>query len=285
MTILCSPSEARGERRPDQQPEVKVTRWIDTRSQARRETVMAPEGQFRVAVALTPTHVRLSSGPDLIFDGMMMSGMTYVCRPAQTLHAEFTAEADFLHLCVATHARGEPPDATTGLGAVEEALLATVISRDALIDHLARALQTAGDAADARYIETLARALVMRLMQIGRGRGRVSPLPKWRLKRVLDHIDAHIAEAISLNDMAAAAGLSRMHFAAQFRLATGSKPHDFVLLQRIEAAKRLLIYTPYDLVEIALTVGFQAQAHFSTVFKRFVGETPGRWRRARLAER
>jgi AraC family transcriptional regulator len=102
---------------------------------------------------------------------------------------------------------------------------------------------------------------------------------------VVDHIDAHIAEAISLSDMAAAAGLSRMHFAAQFRLATGSKPHDFVLLQRIEAAKRLLICTPNDLVAIALTVGFQAQAHFSTVFKRLVGETPGRWRRARLAER
>jgi AraC family transcriptional regulator len=246
---------------------------------------MAPEGQVLVGVALTPTRFRLLNGPDLIFDGMMMSGMTYVCRPAQSLLAEFRGEADFLQVYVATEATGTPPAATTGLGAVEEALHATVIPRDALIDHLARALQIAGDDADARYIETLACALVMRLMQIGRRRGRVSPLPKWRLKRVVDHIEAHIAEAISLSDLAAAAGLSRMHFAAQFRLATGSKPHDFVLLQRIEAAKRLLIYTPNDLVEIALTVGFQAQAHFSTVFKRLVGVPPGHWRRARLDER
>jgi hypothetical protein len=159
MTVLCTPSEARGERRrSDQQPKVRVTRWIDPRSQARRETVMAPEGHFLLGVALTPTHVRLLNGPDLIFDGMMTSGMTYVCRPAQNLHAEFRTEADFLHLYVPTEATGEPPAATTGRGAVEEARLATVISRDALIDHLARALQMAGDGVDARYIETLARS-------------------------------------------------------------------------------------------------------------------------------
>jgi len=79
--------------------------------------------------------------------------------------------------------------------------------------------------------ETLARALVMRLMQIrAGGGGRVSPLPKWRLKRVPDHIDAHISEAISLSDLAdGQPGCRGCIFAAQFRLATGFKPHDFIL--------------------------------------------------------
>jgi AraC-like DNA-binding protein len=101
---------------------------------------------------------------------------------------------------------------------------------------------------------------------------------------VVDYLEAHISEAISLADLAAAAGLSRTHFTAQFRLATSCRPHDFILLQKIEAAKRLLLQTSRELLDIALTVGFQTQAHFSTVFKRFVGETPGRWRRAQLAE-
>ncbi len=302
MTIPCSSSETGGQasawsspdanneslrceprRRLDGQSEIRVTRWIDERAQPWRETITAPEGQFLLAVALTPIRIRLLNGPALIFDGMMMSGMTYVCPPAQILHAEFTAAADFLHLDVSAEAICDPLAADSRLGVLDAAVLATVISRDALIDQLARALQMAREGADARYIETLARALVMRVIQIGRGRGRVSPLPKWRLKRVVDYVDAHFAEAISLNDMAAAAGLSRMHFAAQFRLATGSKPHDFILMHRIEAAKGLLLNTSNDLVDVGLTVGFQAQAHFSTVFKRFVGETPGRWRRARLA--
>jgi AraC-like DNA-binding protein len=69
-----------------------------------------------------------------------------------------------------------------------------------------------------------------------------------------------------------------MHFAAQFRAATGYRPHDYLLYQRIESAKTMLSSTDTPLAEIALNVGFQAQAHFSTVFKRLTGETPGRWR-------
>jgi AraC family transcriptional regulator len=267
-----------------QQPEIIVARWTDTRTEDRRVAVVAPDGQFVLGVALTPTRVRLLSGREMIFDGVMASGMTYVCRPSQTLHAEFAGPADFLHLHVAGGSIHRQQAAQTSAGMSSEASLATMLSRDALIDHLARAVQTAQDGADESYIEALARAIVVRTAQIRQRRARISPLPKWRLRRAVDYVEAHISEAISLADLAAAAGLSRTHFAAQFRLATGCRPHDFILLQRIEAAKRLLLETSRALVDIALTVGFQAQAHFSTVFKRFVGEPPGRWRRTRLAE-
>ena len=43
-------------------------------------------------------------------------------------------------------------------------------------------------------------------------------------------------------------------------------------------AEELLRNTTTPIVEIALTVGFQTQAHFTTIFKRFVGSTPHRWR-------
>jgi transcriptional regulator GlxA family with amidase domain len=108
---------------------------------------------------------------------------------------------------------------------------------------------------------------------------RRTPLQKWRLKRVIDHVDGHLARRITLADMAAAAGLTRMHFAAQFRTATGRRPHDFVLQRRIDRARQLLRDPERTLVDVALSVGFQTQAHFTTVFKRFAGETPHRWRR------
>jgi AraC-like DNA-binding protein len=103
-------------------------------------------------------------------------------------------------------------------------------------------------------------------------------LTKWRLKRVLTYIDEHIFESITLATLAQVAGLSRMYFAAQFRAATGCRPHECILRKRIELAQRLLLETSEPLVSIALAVGFQSQAHFSTVFKRFAGLSPHQWR-------
>jgi AraC family transcriptional regulator len=74
-----------------------------------------------------------------------------------------------------------------------------------------------------------------------------------------------------------------MHFAAQFKAATGLRPHDYVLEQRIARAKELLLNTDMKLAEIALAVGFQAQAHFTTVFSRIALATPRRWRCRELA--
>jgi AraC-like DNA-binding protein len=69
-----------------------------------------------------------------------------------------------------------------------------------------------------------------------------------------------------------------MHFASQFRAATNLRPHEFVLRRRVQRAEELLQNTSTPIVEVALMVGFQTQAHFTTTFKRFVGSTPNRWR-------
>jgi AraC family transcriptional regulator len=157
------------------------------------------------------------------------------------------------------------------------------------VDQLSRVLRTAGIdmrkldrsadnamrlAAVARLVETLepSRSLTEKTHA-------VAALPKWRLMRALRHIDANIGEAITLANLAAAAGLSRMYFAKQFRAATGIRPHDYVLRKRIERAQQMLAAKPAALVDIALSVGFQTQAHFTTVFKKFVGSTPCQWRR------
>ncbi|WP_025036844.1 helix-turn-helix domain-containing protein [Bradyrhizobium sp. DOA9] len=112
----------------------------------------------------------------------------------------------------------------------------------------------------------------------------VRSLQKWRLKRVMQYIDDNLAAKVTLQNLAAVAGLSRMHFAAQFRAAVGLRPHEYLLKRRIERAQDLLRHSDVSLVDIALTVGFQTQAHFTTVFKRFVGDTPYQWRSAYLAQ-
>jgi AraC family transcriptional regulator len=113
-----------------------------------------------------------------------------------------------------------------------------------------------------------------------RARRQIRPLQKWRLKRVTEYVDDHLSDEIRLFDLAAVAGLSRMHFASQFRVATGLRPHEFLLGRRIRRSEELLRSSSMAIVEIALSVGFQTQAHFSTVFKRFVGYSPREWRMA-----
>jgi AraC family transcriptional regulator len=162
---------------------------------------------------------------------------------------------------------------------------------DRVIRSLACALEAAEQGRDWNCAEALRLAIAIRLAglhsdvrsvakqgeleQHGR---QVRALQKWRLKRVIEYVDNHLAAKISLMDLAAVAGLSRMHFASQFRAATGLRPHEYLLRRRIRRAEELLRHSTMAIVEIALTVGFQTQAHFTTVFKRFVGCTPRQWR-------
>jgi AraC-like DNA-binding protein len=105
-------------------------------------------------------------------------------------------------------------------------------------------------------------------------------LPKWRLKLVADFVSKHLAEKVTLADMASAARLSRMHFAALFLRATGLRPHEYLLQRRVAVAQDLLQATNLPIVQIAIQVGFQTQAHFTTVFKKITGETPAKLRQA-----
>ncbi len=163
--------------------------------------------------------------------------------------------------------------------------------RDPATERLARMIVAAGEAGQglgALYVDAICLALVTRLLGVRRDLQLPATnrfpkaLPKWRLRRVIDYVDAHLAEPVTLGDMASAAGLTRMHFAAQFRAAMGVRPHEYFLRRRIERAQELLASTKEPLVDVALSVGFQTQAHFTTVFRRFAHETPNRWRRAAL---
>jgi AraC family transcriptional regulator len=165
-------------------------------------------------------------------------------------------------------------------------------SVDHVVNSLSKALHTLELERDRRCAEALRLAITIRLAglqsenQIARpgeadqGRRQIRALQKWRLKRVTEYVDNHLPDKIRLLDLAAVAGLSRMHFASQFRAATGLRPHEFLLRRRIRRSEELLRSSSMAIVEIALSVGFQTQAHFSTVFKRFVGFTPRQWRTA-----
>lgn len=104
-----------------------------------------------------------------------------------------------------------------------------------------------------------------------------------RKRRLLEYIDAHLAEPITLDELAAIAAMSPYHLIRSFKTEMGVTPFRWVLLQRIERARRLLEITALPLAEIAYACGFSSQSHFSTVFKQATGATPAGYRRQRAA--
>jgi AraC-like DNA-binding protein len=114
--------------------------------------------------------------------------------------------------------------------------------------------------------------------------GETKPLATWRLRRALDYLEAHLKGALYLEDLAKAAGLSRMHFAAQFRASTGLSPHAFILKRRVEDAQRLLRDAARSIADIAFEMGFSSQAHFTSAFRKIVGVPPGQWRQRFLPD-
>lgn len=160
---------------------------------------------------------------------------------------------------------------------------------DSAIEELARALLRIDDMDEhfgEVYTNAVGLAIAARLLGYDhlyapfRPKRNCGALPKWRLKRALEYIDANLAEPITLGDLAAVTGLSSMHFAAQFRVSTGIRPHEYLLRRRIERARELLLQHDFSIIDVAFSVGFQTQSHFTTVFKRFVGDTPHQWRRS-----
>ncbi|MEC9359229.1 MAG: AraC family transcriptional regulator [Pseudomonadota bacterium] len=99
------------------------------------------------------------------------------------------------------------------------------------------------------------------------------------LAPILEFIDGHLDQELSLGELAHQAGLSRAHFARQFHAATGVSPHRYVTLRRIERAKHLLSSTDRDVAQITYEVGFNSQSHFTQVFHTATGQTPCQFRR------
>jgi AraC-like DNA-binding protein len=86
---------------------------------------------------------------------------------------------------------------------------------------------------------------------------------------------------IRTNDLSTLVRLSSFHFCRAFRESVGDSPHGYVMRRRVERAQGLMLTTDTSLGQIAADCGLADQAHFNKLFRKFVGESPGAWRRAR----
>ncbi|CAN5915134.1 AraC family transcriptional regulator [soil metagenome] len=261
----------------------RVTRWralADVRSEARAEA----SDQHVIAIALRNQNVRFSVAGRTVHDGPVAPGMLHVSPPGAEASCVFRGPYDVLHLHVPDELISKLRQDAAGHGAL--ACWSTLRCEPTVLA-LARPLLDAeniGGSFGRLYADHVALAVVAVIL--GSAHALKPPatagLSTWRMKRALDYIEANLAGAVTLADIASAAGLTRMYFAAQFRTRTGLRPHEYLLRRRIERAQQLLVRPGASVVDAALAVGFHSQSHFTTVFKRYVGQTPRAWCRSQV---
>lgn len=133
------------------------------------------------------------------------------------------------------------------------------------------------------YLDTLLHSLMLRMLRTYSSapsaplRMRHSMAPA-RLRRVLDYIEANLADDIALADLAAVAAMSPFHFSRAFASVTGTPPYAYLVQRRIEHAKALLFAGAEPVAVIAARCGFRSAGQFCRMFKRSTGTSPLRYR-------
>jgi len=137
---------------------------------------------------------------------------------------------------------------------------------------------------DAMYLESLCVLAVMELCVIQQEKLAAAEQPAGQLakahtQKIVEYVDANLAQDIGLNDLANLAGLSRFHFARAFKRTIQETPYQYLLRRRIERAQALLKDTDMSVAEVAAAVGFKDTTRFIRAFRRTNGLTPGSYRR------
>ncbi|MEL7131223.1 MAG: helix-turn-helix domain-containing protein, partial [Pseudomonadota bacterium] len=107
------------------------------------------------------------------------------------------------------------------------------------------------------------------------------PLDNIAFGRVNEMFMEHFELPLTVQTLADRIGMDEFTFSRAFKARTGKSPYKYLLHLRVERALHMLTNTDMALVDMAYACGFSSQAHFTTVFKRIVGVSPGAYRLSR----
>lgn len=109
---------------------------------------------------------------------------------------------------------------------------------------------------------------------------RLAGLAPWRAQRAIVFVEQRLSTNIRAAELARDARLSRSYFSRSFKMTFGVAPNIYVLRRRVALAQEMMRTTDEPLCQVSAACGFSDQAHFSRVFRRFIGTSPRAWRRA-----
>ncbi|HET7775105.1 MAG TPA: AraC family transcriptional regulator [Azospira sp.] len=101
-----------------------------------------------------------------------------------------------------------------------------------------------------------------------------------RFDRVLAHIEAHLQEPLTVEQLSQVANFSRFHFHRQFAETIGTSVARYILLLRLRRASYQLVFDRQSkIIDIALEAGFENPESFSRAFRHTFGLSPSQFRR------
>jgi AraC-like DNA-binding protein len=99
------------------------------------------------------------------------------------------------------------------------------------------------------------------------------------MNKIIEMINQHIDDAaLNVEMIGQEVGISRAHLHRKMKEMVGLSPSDFVRTIRLRKACEILRSTDNDVTQVAYSVGFTSQTHFSTAFKKFTGVSPSEYR-------
>lgn len=172
---------------------------------------------------------------------------------------------------------------------VEQVLLHDVLAgADPIVTQLTQLLRNeaaTGRAGCSLYAEGLSMQLGVHLLRhyaafrFRDGPGASARLSAAQVRRLQEHVDSHLADTISLEDLAQAVGVGMCTLSRLLRATWGTTAHRYVVDRRVERARQLLRMGDLPLKAIAAATGFSDQAHMTRTLRARLGATPGQIRR------
>ncbi|MFT3696541.1 MAG: AraC family transcriptional regulator [Kofleriaceae bacterium] len=157
------------------------------------------------------------------------------------------------------------------------------LARDPAIAHVARAaIHAMNLGVDELYAGTVSAWLSAHILVGKRAPDSRTPgeLTDRRLARVIELISVHFADRLTLEQLAAEAGISKYHFTRLFRQKVGMTPYRFVQETRLAVAREMLVSTDLPIAEVGARCGYPAASHFATAFSSRYGMSPAAVRTA-----
>lgn len=268
---------------------VELARWDRkvTGSPFEMSATEASDAHF-ITYSTRQADVRFSIGRRAITNGVVNAGRVLLQGPtSQRRQSIYHESFGFFRIYFSQEILTECFETVSGRGATSTiALFDAHFAEDRILSNLSQVLLSVdedGGVLGPTFVDSVGFALTHHLLRLYSSSPlqtgtKVSPLPAWKLRRVRDFVEENLFRPIYLSELSGLAGLSRMHFAAQFRAATGQSPHGYILQRKIARARSLLNDPALSVSAIASMVGFKNNAHFSSAFRKIAGQTPSRWR-------
>jgi AraC family transcriptional regulator len=204
----------------------------------------------------------------------------------------YRQHAQVLHIQIADEWMQRVAEETIQRDPAKVEIIDQFLLHDPQVEHIGLALLAElvdGGRNSKLYREALATALAAHLLRKYASVSAADAPPRHmaqpRFQQVLDYIDSHLADDILLAALAQTVNVSPSHFAALFKQQTGVAPYQYILNQRVQRAKELLLRSDLTVAQVAAEVGFYDQSHLTRHMRRMLKITPAALQRQRIVQK